>query len=101
MLEQLTLGYGRARPVDQVLENAVLHRREVDRPAGALNALLQGVHLDPGYAEGWVGGPLSAPYQRLHASDQFAEIERLSEIIVGAGVQQLHHRSGFIACREN
>src|SRR5207248_390938 len=101
VLEQLALGYGCARAMDEVLENAVLHRGKVDRPAGTLNALLQGVHLDPGYAQGWVGGPLSAAYQRLHARDQLSEVEWLSEIIVGAGIQQLHDRSGFIACREN
>src|ERR1700688_2988857 len=101
MLEQLALRYGRARPVDQVLENAVLHWRKVDKPAGAGNALFERVHFDFRYAQRRVGRTLSAANQRLHASDQLSQIEWFAEIVVCPGVQQLDDRSGFVPCGQN
>ena len=58
--------------------------------APAADGLLQGVQIrDAERVEGGVGRALAAADEGLGAGDEFAEVEGLGEVVVGAGVEQL------------
>ena len=42
---------------------------------------------EPEHLAGWRGPP---PEQRVHARQQLLEVERLDEVVVGAGLEALH-----------
>ncbi len=83
------------------LQQLVLARGEIHPAAGAGHGARGCIHLQVGHAdEPALMDPVS-PRQGLHASQQLAEVERLAEIVVGAGLQAAHPVAHGVACREH
>jgi len=89
VLEEFLLADDFARVMEEVLEDVVLGGREVDKDAGAMDSLLERVEFNVEGFEGWVSSAFAATDEDFGASDEFAEVEGLGEVVVCAGVQQL------------
>src|SRR5216683_5573382 len=90
-VEQLLAREHAAGSLHQELEQAIFGRPEIDRAAGARDALLLAVDLE--VAEGQhVGDPFGprAAQQRPDARAQLRNRERLDDVVVGAGCQPAH-----------
>ncbi len=91
----------RAGTQHQGFEHRVLARRQRDRHA-ALR------HLAGGRVEGHVadregrrGAARLAAHDRAHAREQFVELERLDDVVVGAGVESAHAARQGVARRDD
>jgi hypothetical protein len=74
----------------QELEQLKLARLQVDRLAGTAHLAAQQVHLEVAgskHGRGCIAAGLRAPRERLEASEQLAERERLDEVVVAAGFE--------------
>src|SRR5208337_1169065 len=98
VLEQHGPRHDLARPAHEILEQLELARQEFDRQASAAHLAVDQVHfqradLQPGRAR-----LSAAPHERFDAGAEFANVERLDEIVVAAGLQAadtlVHGRQG-------
>ena len=89
VLEELCAGDDDAGAEHEVLEDAVLGGGEIDEGAGAMDGLLEGVELDVGDTQGGVGCSFAAANEGFGAGEEFAEVEGLAEVVVGAGVEEV------------
>jgi hypothetical protein len=87
--------------MQEVLEDMVLGGREIDEDAAAANGLLKRVEFDVARVEGGMCRALPASDERFGAGDEFAEIERLGEIIVCAGVEEFNDDLLPFLCSED
>src|SRR5271157_529877 len=92
MLQQLGFRNNSARTVRQVFKDAIFHCRETDELTLAAHGQISGVDLDVANLQHRRTLSFAATDQRLSARQQFSKIERLGNIIVGAGVQQRDDR---------
>jgi hypothetical protein len=89
MLEEFLLADDFARVVEQVFEDVVLGRREVDEHASTMDGLLKRVEFDVESVERGVSGAFTAADEGFGAGEEFAEVEGFSEIVVCTGVEEL------------
>jgi hypothetical protein len=89
-LGELGLGNDFSGPQHQVLENAVLERRELDGPVLYSNRLRTRVEHDWATAQLRAGPAAGTAQQRLQTRQHLLEMKRLGDIVVRARLQALH-----------
>src|ERR1700722_4280294 len=87
--------------MDEVFENPVLGRREVEKPSPTANRLLHRIQFQIRNHQHRGRDTLGASYEGFDPSQKFSQIKRLAEIVVGSGIEQAHHRLSALLCREN
>src|ERR1035441_191231 len=95
MFEQLGLGYDSARPVRQIFQNAIFHRREADKFSLATHAEISRVDLQIANLQHRRALSLAAPDQGFGARQKLSQVEGLGNVVVGASVQ-----IGRASCKE-
>ena len=88
MLEQFGLRDHDALAVHEIFEDAIFHGSERKFTAGAADGAPGGIHFKIVDAENGGGLAFAAADDGFGAREKFAEIERLGDVIVGAGVQE-------------
>ena len=89
MLGEVGLGDQLASVQHQVFQHLVLVAGEVDDLAFHRHRLRGGVELDHAAGEDRFGPPTRTAHQRVDARQQFLDVERLDQIVVGAVFQAL------------
>src|SRR5271157_5017784 len=87
VLEQFGLGDHRAGTMREIF-----HRGQRDHLALSSYRKISGVDLDIRYFQHSRALALSAPDQRLGPRQQFAEIKRLGDVVIGSGIEQRYDR---------
>ena len=88
MLQQLPLRDDHPRPVNQVLQDAILRGRQIDRLPERRTVCSSVFTSRSGETQDGVGDAFAAADERLGPGDQFAQVEGFAEVVVGAGVEQ-------------
>src|SRR5579862_5879016 len=89
VFEHLTFTDDLARVVDEVLQYPVLSRGKIDEGSGPSHGLFQRVQFHVERTQRGMSRALAPPNEGLAAGNEFAEVERLGEIVVGARVQEV------------
>src|SRR5689334_17385439 len=90
VFQQLTLGHDCARPMNEILQNTVLHRHQRNLLLPASHRTLNSIELKIGYREDRGSLALSAADQGLGSRQKFAQIKGLGYVIVRARIEQPH-----------
>ena len=95
MLQQFLLRNHRARPMNKIFKNSIFRWREIEELTATADSLLDCIQLQIRNRDYRSRNALGASYERFDSGQQFSQIERLVEIIVGSCIQQIY--DGFFA----
>src|SRR5213080_4622364 len=101
LFEQLGAPDHFLRPEQEMLEQLEFLRRELELLPLDFDLVLQAIEFDRPIAEELGAACAATPDQRSHAGQELVELERLGEIIVGAGVEPAHHVLRGVPCGEH
>src|SRR6266567_1615174 len=84
-----------------MLQEMEFFGREVQTLAVYARLVLQPVQLDATIAQQLRASCAAPPHERAYPGEELIELERLGEIVVGAGIQPTHHVLGGVARRQH
>src|SRR5450631_4033865 len=87
--------------MNEVFKNSVFRWRKIEILAAAANRLLNGIQLQIRYHQHRSRCTLRPPDESFDPGEQFSQIERLAEIVIGSCIQQIHDRLFAFLRREN
>src|SRR5450631_3346798 len=87
--------------MNEVFKNSVFRWREIEILTATTNRLLNGIQFQIRYDQHRSRCTLRSSYESFDPREQFSQIERLAEVVIGSGIQQIHNCFFAFLCREN